>query len=308
MIPKTITRDHILKALENIDFTVYDKRYESIKYDLLYNGLRYPPKFIISFAYKFVSGKFLPFTEFSGGAESKNFLLGHGFSLIDKLARISGTSIQPEDAEDIFTEGKEKFTNHKSYEQNSLLSKNKKETVLKEKGYLSCEACGFDFYKIYGERGYGFIECHHNKPVSEMDGESEVLLEDLSLLCSNCHKIIHRTKPWMTVAELKSISFDSNYFEIKQFFEDHKIDTIRQEAIVELFNSVKKPRKKEMNAVLQKVGCNDEETHFLADTFYHLAYALANNIPYRHARYEATSEPEGGLTAGILPFGYLNKK
>ncbi len=312
MIPKTIAREHILKALEHIDFTVYDKRYESIKYDLLYNGLRYPPKFIISFAYKFVSGKFLPFTEFSGGSESKNFLLGHGFSLIDKLGRISGTSIQPEDAEDIFTEGKEKFTNHKSYEQNSLLSKKKKETVLKEKGYLFCEACGFDFHKIYGERGYGFIECHHNKPVSEMDGEGDVLLEDLSLLCSNCHKIIHRAKPWMTVAELKGISFDSNYFEIKQFFDNHKIDTIRQEAIVELFNSVKKPRRKEMKAVLKKGGCNNEETDLLTKIYYCLAYALSNNISYTHAGYEALAELEegieGGLTAGILPFGYLNKK
>jgi hypothetical protein len=53
----------------------------------------------------------------------------------------------------------------------------------------------------YDNRGYGFIECHHNRPVSEMDGAGEVRLDDLSLLCSNCHRMIHRARPWITVGE-----------------------------------------------------------------------------------------------------------
>ncbi len=203
MIPKTITRSHILKAIEQIDIEDYDRKYESTKYDLLHDGRRYPPKVIISLAYRFVAGEPHPVTEFSGGAESNNFLKGHGFSIVDKEGHISGTSIQTEDDADTYTEGKEKFVTHKSYERNPTLSKKKKETVLSDKGCLSCEVCGFDFHAVYGERGYGFIECHHNKPVSEMDGEAEVKLEDLSLLCSNCHRMIHRTKPWITVESLK---------------------------------------------------------------------------------------------------------
>ncbi|MFT5725906.1 MAG: hypothetical protein ACI8PB_000022 [Desulforhopalus sp.] len=205
MIPKTITTTHLLKAIDQIDSQGYDNKYESTKYDLLHNGRRYPPKVIISLAYSFVSGTPHPVAEFSGGAESNNFLQGHGFSIVDKEGHISGTSIQTEDDANTYTEGKEKFVTHKSYERNPQLSKKKKETVLNDEGYLSCEACGFDFYKIYGERGYGFIECHHNKPVSEMDGESDVLLADLSLLCSNCHRMIHRVKPWMSVKQLRSI-------------------------------------------------------------------------------------------------------
>ncbi len=205
MIPQTIQRDQILQAIEQIDAEGYDKKNESTKYDLLYNGRRYPPKITISLAHIFVSGSPHSVDKFSGGDESNNFLKGLGFSIVDKDGQITGTSIQTEDDADTYTEGKEKYVTHKSYERNPLLSKKKKETVLNDKRYLSCEVCNFDFYKIYGERGYGFIECHHNKPVSEIDGEGTVLLEDLSLLCSNCHRMIHRTKPWMSVKQLKSI-------------------------------------------------------------------------------------------------------
>jgi 5-methylcytosine-specific restriction enzyme A len=30
-------------------------------------------------------------------------------------------------------------------------------------------------------------------------------LADLALLCSNCHRMIHRTKQWLTVEELKKL-------------------------------------------------------------------------------------------------------
>jgi hypothetical protein len=203
MIPKTITKDHLLKAIEQVNIEAYDNKYESTKYDILHNGRRYPPKLIISLAYSFVSGTPHLVAEFNGGAESNNFLQAHGFSIVDKEGYISGTSIQTQDDENTYTEGKEKFVTHKYYERNPQLSRKEKEIVLNDKGYLSCEVCGFDFYEIYGERGYGFIECHHNKPVSEMEGEGEVLLEDLSLLCSNCHRMIHSVKPWITVGGLR---------------------------------------------------------------------------------------------------------
>ena len=70
---------------------------------------------------------------------------------------------------------------------------------------LKCEVCGFDFEAVYGELGAGYIEVHHKKPVS--DGERITdLNKDLVMLCSNCHRMIHRGKDHMiTVEELKSI-------------------------------------------------------------------------------------------------------
>ena len=73
---------------------------------------------------------------------------------------------------------------------------------------LSCEACGFDFVATYGDRGEGFVECHHRLPLNELDPDSPTRLEDLALLCANCHRMIHVKKPWLTVDELRRVVAD----------------------------------------------------------------------------------------------------
>ncbi len=69
---------------------------------------------------------------------------------------------------------------------------------------IACEACGFDFQKTYGERGADYIECHHRTPL-HVSGPTRTRPEDLILLCSNCHRMIHRTSPWLTPEELISL-------------------------------------------------------------------------------------------------------
>ena len=95
---------------------------------------------------------------------------------------------------------------HRYRERDTRLVKKKKSQFLKKHGLLFCECCGFDFSAKYGERGDGFIECHHTKPVSELDVGSKTKLSDLSLVCSNCHRIIHRRKPWLSMDQLQSIT------------------------------------------------------------------------------------------------------
>ena len=57
---------------------------------------------------------------------------------------------------------------------------------------FDCMACGFNFGKFYGDIGEEFIEVHHVVPLSE-SGRTETNPEtDLLVLCSNCHRIIHR--------------------------------------------------------------------------------------------------------------------
>ena len=70
-----------------------------------------------------------------------------------------------------------------------------------------CHICGFDFEKIYGERGRGFIEVHHIKPLYENQEETEIDPKtDLICVCSNCHKMFHRKKDNVpTPEELKKI-------------------------------------------------------------------------------------------------------
>lgn len=69
---------------------------------------------------------------------------------------------------------------------------------------VACEACGFDFGRVYGERGEGYIEVHHVVPL-HVTGLSRTGLSDLALLCANCHRMIHKKSPWLSVDELRSL-------------------------------------------------------------------------------------------------------
>ncbi len=57
---------------------------------------------------------------------------------------------------------------------------------------FDCMACGFNFGEYYGEIGKDFIEVHHVVPLSESGRTETNPATDLIVLCSNCHRIIHR--------------------------------------------------------------------------------------------------------------------
>lgn len=58
---------------------------------------------------------------------------------------------------------------------------------------LACSVCDFDFAERYGELGHGFIEAHHRIPVAQLEPGAKTRLEDLAAVCSNCHRMLHRT-------------------------------------------------------------------------------------------------------------------
>jgi 5-methylcytosine-specific restriction protein A len=97
---------------------------------------------------------------------------------------------------------------YRSRERSRKLIEMKKASVLKANGSLKCEACSFDFAETYGERGKGFIEAHHIKPVHTLAVGDKTRLEDLVLLCSNCHRIIHARQPWLTIEDLRNLVGD----------------------------------------------------------------------------------------------------
>ncbi|MBQ4323227.1 MAG: HNH endonuclease, partial [Clostridia bacterium] len=106
-----------------------------------------------------------------------------------------------------FDEGAEVLLEHLSHERNAeVVTLAKKLFKDSHNGKLYCENCGFDFVEKYGVRGDGFIEAHHIKPISEMSEFNITRVEDLVLLCSNCHSIVHVKKPWLTMEQLKKIT------------------------------------------------------------------------------------------------------
>lgn len=99
-------------------------------------------------------------------------------------------------------EGNPRFRAHIQRERNSKIVKEKKRITLKEKGHLKCEVCSFDFFEFYGEDGYGFCEVHHLIPLHKSDGVIITKSSDLAIVCSNCHRIIHKTTPMISISEL----------------------------------------------------------------------------------------------------------
>ena len=81
----------------------------------------------------------------------------------------------------------------------------KSQALYNNSGRLKCECCNFDFFILYGQLGLKFIECHHKIHIST--GERITRIEDLALVCSNCHRMLHRKLE------------DGNY---------HDIDSLRQ--------------------------------------------------------------------------------
>jgi 5-methylcytosine-specific restriction enzyme A len=94
---------------------------------------------------------------------------------------------------------------HRQRERNRALVAAKKQRILAATGHLRCEVCGFDFATTYGERGKGFMECHHIKPVETLPEEGRTKLADLALVCANCHRIIHARRPWISVTEVQAL-------------------------------------------------------------------------------------------------------
>lgn len=132
--------------------------------------------------------------------EGKN--KGH-YGLINYDSNFNHPDLTQEDDE--FSEGKKVLKHHLARERNQLLITKVKQNFKKTHGTLFCEVCGFNFKDIYGELGEDFIEAHHIKPISMMSDNEKTKISDMILVCSNCHSMIHRRKPWLTKNELNSI-------------------------------------------------------------------------------------------------------
>ena len=104
-----------------------------------------------------------------------------------------------------FPEGKELEIKHKTRERNQALVKKAKELFKNKHGRLFCKVCDFDFEKKYGEIGNNFIEAHHTIPLSRISGEIKTKVKDIALVCPNCHRMLHRRRPWLKMKQLKKL-------------------------------------------------------------------------------------------------------
>ncbi|WP_026836544.1 HNH endonuclease [Gillisia sp. JM1] len=109
-----------------------------------------------------------------------------------------------------FPEGKISERKHKYRERNSKVAQIAKQNFKNQNGRLFCQVCEFDFEQEYGEIGADFIEAHHTIPVSEMQPGHITKIEDLAMLCPNCHRMAHKKRPWLKMTELKQLRKNAN--------------------------------------------------------------------------------------------------
>jgi hypothetical protein len=65
-----------------------------------------------------------------------------------------------------------------------------------------CEVCAFSFEQTYGAIGREYIIAHHLKPIAS--GVAKTTLDDIALLCANCHAMAHTKNPPIPIEELRT--------------------------------------------------------------------------------------------------------
>lgn len=100
-----------------------------------------------------------------------------------------------------FREGTKRTISVNAFERNTEARK----ACIQHHG-LDCAACGFNFENSYGPLGHKFIHVHHIVPLASLDGEYDIEPEkDLIPLCPNCHAMIHRVSPPLSLGQLKEV-------------------------------------------------------------------------------------------------------
>jgi hypothetical protein len=97
-------------------------------------------------------------------------------------------------------EGELKLVSHMVKERNRKIVTAKKQQAIRNNS-LKCEVCTFSFPDTYNS---DFIECHHLSPIAQ-PGVRETRLEDLALVCANCHRMLHTkfSGQYLTIKQLQ---------------------------------------------------------------------------------------------------------
>ncbi|PYU93268.1 MAG: hypothetical protein DMG25_09800 [Acidobacteria bacterium] len=102
-------------------------------------------------------------------------------------------------------EGAQELRSHLLRERKRSLVEAKKRIVLARDGCLVCEACGASSEALPAELGEACFEVHHLKPLFQLSAEQVTRLDDVALLCANCHRMIHWTSLLMPLSQFKAV-------------------------------------------------------------------------------------------------------
>jgi 5-methylcytosine-specific restriction enzyme A len=122
----------------------------------------------------------------------------------EHVALLGGGSYLPDDADEVETfnhEGRRVVVSVTRFERDPRARK----ACIDHYGY-ACAGCQMDLETVYGPRARHFIHVHHLDPIASATGPRTVdPVRDLRPLCPNCHAIVHRYTPILTLTQLRAL-------------------------------------------------------------------------------------------------------
>ena len=137
-----------------------------------------------------------------------NNLLAHYFSLTAKGGIDNIDELDLDDLPSRTLIERRRYKLHRRIERNDALRQ-----AAKRIHGDTCQACDLNFSERYGAIGEGYIEAHHKTPLAHLPENREVAQDprtDFAVLCSNCHRMIHRLDDPSNIAFLRSLISTAN--------------------------------------------------------------------------------------------------
>ena len=127
-------------------------------------------------------------------------IIGHALGIQESLTSTPESGVEPLTE---YTESRRLSHERYFFARNSKLIK-----AAKDHYGAVCQACRFEYRSKYGELGDGYIEVHHLDPLSERpelewSEQLRTSIGGVTVLCADCHRMIHRKRPALSLQELR---------------------------------------------------------------------------------------------------------
>lgn len=107
------------------------------------------------------------------------------------------TDLSPENLHKGYEEGRRLLRETSSFVRNPQLVR-----LAKERANGICELCGLNSKTLDSELGHRILECHHLDPLGDRDQASTTTLDRVTVVCANCHRLLHARRPPFELEEM----------------------------------------------------------------------------------------------------------
>lgn len=174
---------------------------EALRTDLLFKALSEEPIFPLSYLKNYYPN--YNWTPQSSGLSIPELIASDLFLKVQEKYEYSFTPVTNEEIR-FYTEGKVREITSKTYDRSALA----RQVCIEYHGY-DCAVCGFNFEEFYGLIGINYIEVHHLKQIADIGKEYQIdPINDLRPVCANCHRMLHKIRPSLSIQELVARRLD----------------------------------------------------------------------------------------------------